>query len=64
MDSSTVQPIHMVKESLYIKLKYWTETWAHKWNENAHNTVDQGDQFGCQSKTWTQIEHDRCRTLL
>jgi len=26
--SSRVLPIHLVKKSLYIRLKCWTETWA------------------------------------
>ena len=41
------QYTHLMKESLYIKLTYWTETWTCKFNENAHNADVQEDQFGC-----------------
>ena len=34
---------HHTQEYLYIKLKYWTGTWAYKLNENAHNTDFPGD---------------------
>ena len=45
--SSTVLPIHLVKEFLYFKLKYWTETWAYKLKENFYNADIQKGQFGC-----------------
>ena len=41
MGSRRVLLIHLVKESLYIKL---TKTWAYKWNGSASV---KGDQFGC-----------------
>lgn len=49
MCSSTLLPIQLVKESLYIELKYWTKTGAYKVNGNNHTADVQEDQFPVHS---------------
>jgi len=56
--SSTLLPIHLLKESLYTELKYWTKTGAYKVNENNHTADVQGDHSQYTVLEIT-ISHDR-----